>query len=273
MTQKQQAFVDTVKKFYSAYGRHDLPWRQTTDPYMILVSEIMLQQTQVSRVRVKYTEFLKVFPSVTVLATAPLGTVLSAWQGLGYNRRALMLHSCAKTLLEELKGEWPHDTPTLRLLPGVGPYTAAAVAAFAFGVPSVLIETNIRTVYLYHFFKNKVEIADKQSLPLIAATLDLDDPRSWYYALMDYGSHLKQTSGNKNTQSKHYTKQSKFSGSARQIRGAIIRTLSQHDVGLTLAQIKKSNLTLDSHSFTQQIDNLMAEKLLAKTTTRYHLPR
>lgn len=273
MTKNQRAFVETVLKFYSDQGRCDLSWRQTTDPYEILVSEIMLQQTQVARVRVKYEEFLRLFPTVTVLAKAPLGIVLSAWQGLGYNRRAKMLHGCAKAIVGDHKGVWPHDTTTLRHLPGVGPYTASAVAAFAWGVPSVLIETNIRTVYLHHFFKNRTDVADKELLPLIATTLDYNDPRTWYYALMDYGSYLKQTVGNISKQSTHYTKQTKFVGSDRQIRGAIIKTLSQHNVGLTLAQIKKSNPTLDSQSFTQQIDNLMAEKMLAKTKTRYHLPR
>jgi A/G-specific adenine glycosylase len=272
MNQKEKNFASAVKAFYTAHGRHDLPWRQTQDPYKILVSEIMLQQTQVPRVISKYAEFLKLFPTLQSLTNAPLGAVLSAWQGLGYNRRAKMLHQCAKTIVDEYKGAWPTDIATLRALPGIGPYTAGAVAAFAFNIPSTIIETNVRTVYLHHFFPNSTDVPDSSLLPLITATLDATDPRSWYYALMDYGSHLKQTIGNKSKQSKHYTKQSKFKGSDRQIRGAIIRALSNNSVGLTLIKLQLANNQIDSERIVEQLHKLLGEHMVEKVGSRYRLP-
>lgn len=273
MNQKQKAFVKTVTDFYVTYGRHDLPWRQTHDPYKILVSEIMLQQTQVSRVISKYAEFLKTFPTVQSLASSPLGAVLSAWQGLGYNRRAKMLHQCAQTIVHEYKGKWPQDISTLRLLPGIGPYTAGAVAAFAFNIPSTIIETNVRTVYLHHFFPTDTNVPDASLLPIITATLNTDDPRSWYYALMDYGSHLKQTVGNKSKQSKHYTKQSKFKGSDRQIRGAIIRTLTKTPAGVTIAYLSKEHSATEIPRLKTQLQKLVTEAMVEKVGNRYCLPQ
>ncbi len=273
MTKKQQAFVDTVKKFYTAHGRHDLPWRQTHDPYKILVSEVMLQQTQVARVIPKYAEFLSLFPTVQALAEAPLGAVLTVWQGLGYNRRAKLLHLCAQAIIREYKGEWPYDIATLKSLPGIGPYTAGAVAAFAFSMPSTIIETNIRTVYLQHFFPDETAVPDSLLLPVITSTLDQANPRDWYYAVMDYGSHLKQTIGNKNTQSKHYTKQSKFVGSDRQIRGAIIRTLSQAKTSFTLPVLTKQLGAIEPERLTHQLQKLVTENMVQKVGSRYGLPQ
>ena len=272
MTKKQQTFVSTVNDFYKQHGRHDLPWRQTTDPYQILVSEIMLQQTQVTRVITKYEEFLNIFPSIETLAQASLSSVLSVWQGLGYNRRAKMLHECAKSVVTDLQGEWPRELHSLKQLPGIGAYTASALLAFAFNCATPLIETNVRTVYLYHFFNTKVGVGDSELMPIIEATLDTKNPRDWYYALMDYGSYLKQTVGNKNKQSKQYTKQSVFKGSDRQIRGAIIRTLSKTSSGVTLAYLTKQNIEHDNTRLNQQLLKLVSEKMVAKNGTRYSLP-
>ena len=152
MNKKEREFVARVWEYYKAHGRHDLPWRKTTDPYKILVSELMLQQTQVDRVLLKYKAFLKLFPTARRLAAAPLGDVLRAWQGLGYNRRAKFLHQAAQYVTNELKGRWPKDEAGLLALPGVGPYTARAVLAFAYNEPVVLIETNVRQVFLHHLF-------------------------------------------------------------------------------------------------------------------------
>ncbi len=272
MNKKQQAFVSTVNTFYKQHGRHDLPWRHTSDPYHILVSEIMLQQTQVARVIPKYEGFLKTFPTVEVLAKAPLGAVLSAWQGLGYNRRAKMLHECAQSLVSDYAGVWPAEFHTLKSLPGIGAYTASAVLAFAFNKATPLIETNVRTVYLYHFFSKKIDVPDKELMPIIEATLTTKNPRDWYYALMDYGSFLKQTVGNKNTQSKQYTKQSVFKGSDRQIRGAIIRTLSKHSGGLTLATLTKQNNELDGVRIPVHLAKLVSEGMVVKRGAQYLLP-
>lgn len=220
-------FQAQIWAFYEPSGRHNLPWRRTKNPYRILVSEVMLQQTQVSRVLVKYKEFLKRFPTVVSLANAPLSDVLRVWQGMGYNRRAQYLRSGAQNIVNDYKERVPKTEKQLVKIPGIGHYTANAILTFAHNEPRVFIETNIRRVFIHHFFKNRNDITDKEVLPLVEATLDTKNPRQWYYALMDYGAHLpKVTRKNSNTQSKHYTKQSKFSGSLRQLRGKIIRELS-----------------------------------------------
>ncbi len=202
-----------------------MPWRETADPYHILVSEIMLQQTQVERVRLKYTEFLEVFPDVHALAVAPLSDVLQVWQGLGYNRRAIFLKRCAEEIENSYCGQFPQSIAELQSLPGIGPYTARAVAAFAFGIAEPLIETNIRTVFIHLFFHDRDKVCDSELLPLIAATLDRDNPREWYYALMDYGVMLKQTLPNPGRRSRHHAQQSPFEGSNRQLRSRMLREI------------------------------------------------
>jgi len=220
------------------YRKHErtFPWRPPSlklrkdgscDPYRILVSEIMLQQTQTERVVPFYAKFLKAFPTIAALARAPLRDVLRVWQGLGYNRRALMLKRLAEVVVEKHRGRLPKTEAELRALPGIGPYTAAAVCAFAYNHPAVFIETNIRTVFLHHFFPKKKRVMDAQLLPLVAATVDQKNPREWYWALMDYGVFLKKKHGNANRRSAHYMAQTKFEGSDRQIRGAIIRALTR----------------------------------------------
>jgi A/G-specific adenine glycosylase len=226
------AFRRLVWQHYRNNGRHDLPWRKTNDPYKILVSEIMLQQTQVLRVTEKYKSFIKKFPTVRALARAPLADVLKEWSGLGYNRRAKYLHEAAKQLAAKKK----INTDDFKGLPGVGPYTASAVSVFAFNKPDVLIETNIRTAYIHHFYPLRTRrvlsgIADSQLLVLARRAAEgsplAGGPREWYWALMDYGAYLKKSGVRNNHQSAHYTKQSKFEGSLRQIRGAILRQLHE----------------------------------------------
>lgn len=228
---RTQTFRKVVWEYYQAQGRHDLPWRQpetdgTFDPYKILVSEIMLQQTQVGRVIPKFQEFLEKFPSFTALANAPLGEVLKSWNGLGYNRRAKFLWQAASMVMQEYDGRLPEQLDQLVKLPGVGQNTAGAILAYAYNTPVVFIETNIRTVFIHHFFSTVNEVTDKEIIALVAKTLP-DNPRGWYWALMDYGSHLKQTVGNLNQQSRQYTKQSAFHGSRRQIRGKVLRLLAE----------------------------------------------
>jgi len=209
-----KSFRKIIWDHFRTEGR-DLPWRRTADPYRVLVSEIMLQQTQVARVVPKYTEFVKRFPTFRALAKAPVRAVLSLWQGLGYNRRALMLQRCAQAIVADAPGP----------LPGVGPYTAGAVLAFAFNKPAVIIETNIRRVYLHHYFPGRRDISDRQLLPIIERTLDQKRPRQWYWALMDYGAYLATQIENPNRRSRHYSKQSTFEGSNRQLRGRVLRAL------------------------------------------------
>lgn len=270
MQKREKDFIQTVWDFYTSSGRHKLPWRQTKDPYRILVSEVMLQQTQVDRVIPKYKAFLKAFPTFASLADAPLGAVLGHWQGLGYNRRAKMLHECAKAVVSDYGGKLPQDEAKLRALPGIGPYTARAVLAFAFGIANPLIETNVRTVYIHHFFGDKTDITDAEILSYMIETLDKENPREWYYALMDYGSHLKRTVGNNITKSKHYTKQSTFKGSDRQIRGAIIRQLT------TLGSLSYKKLLIavpfDELRVAAQLERLIEEGMVVKVKQSYSLP-
>ena len=222
---ERDAFRRIVLDYYAAFGR-SFPWRDTWDPWAILVSEVMLQQTQTERVVPKYEAFLAAFPTPADLADASLERLLGLWSGLGYNRRALALKRAAAIVATEHGGRLPNDEDGLLALPGIGPYTARAVAAFAFSKPSVFIETNIRTVYLYHFFPEAESVHDRALEPLIAASLDREDPRGWYYALMDYGAFLKRRYGNPNARSAHYAKQSPFADSKRRIRGAILREVS-----------------------------------------------
>lgn len=218
--------INAVRSHYAAQGRAHLPWRKTRNPYRILVSEVMLQQTQVDRVIPKYALFLKTFPTVESLAKAPLLKVLSVWSGLGYNRRAKMLHEAAKAIQRQ-GGVFPQTVEDLEDLPGIGPYTARAVSIFAFNTPQVCIETNIRTVFTHFYFPKKKIVSDKEILPRIEHDLAHSgmEPREFYAALMDYGSYLKKQGVRINNKNAQYTKQSKFEGSARQKRAAKLRAL------------------------------------------------
>lgn len=184
----------------------------------------MLQQTQVERVIPFYQAFLKEFPSARALARAPLSKVLSVWQGLGYNRRAKMLQNAATEIVGKWKGRFPKMIEDIESLPGVGPYTARAVAAFAYNVDSSFVETNIRTVLIHHFFRTGT-VSDKELVPVLEAALPRGKAREWYSALMDYGSALKRAGQKTNARVKGYAKQKAFEGSARQARGAILRAL------------------------------------------------
>ena len=218
------AFQQTIRDYYREHGRK-LPWRETYDPYAILVSEIMLQQTQVERVREKYREFLAALPTLEALARAELAQVLSLWQGLGYNRRAVSLRACAQVVVERFGGELPREVRELETLPGIGHYTARAVAAFAFGAPTTFIETNIRSVFIHHFFGDLESVRDSEIAPLVELTLDTGNPRDWYYALMDYGAMLKKSGINPSRKSAHHSRQSPFRGSNREQRGQILRLI------------------------------------------------
>lgn len=224
---KIEAFRKEVWTYYKKNGRNDLPWRKTVDPYKILVSEMMLQQTQVPRVIEKYKSFIKKFPTVRKLADAKFSDVLKEWSGLGYNRRAKYLHDAATMIVKEHNGKFPREYPSLRAIPGVGQYTANAVRVFAFDEPEVLVETNVRTAVIHHFLTKRTAIEDFD-IEKIAATAAVEqDPREWHSALFDYGSHLKQLGVRTNAQSAKYVPQSKFEGSLRQVRGEILRQLHE----------------------------------------------
>lgn len=271
MSENQNTFAATVTDFYRTSGRHTLPWRNTKNPYRILLSEMMLQQTQVDRVIPKYHAFIEQFPTVQSLAGASLGEVLIAWQGLGYNRRAKMLHSCAQEVVLRYKGVFPKTFTKLVSLPGIGPYTAGAVMAFAYNQPVPIIETNIRAVFIHHFFKNKDTVLDADIIALVEKTLDSKNPREWYWALMDYGSFIKKEFGNPNSKSKHYIKQSKFEGSDRQIRGAILRELV-HQKKMTRISILKLLSSFEDIRVDAQLFSLEEEGMITRKGKSYSLP-
>jgi len=223
--EKIEEFQHIILTYFNENGR-SFPWRETQDPYKILCSELMLQQTQTERVIPKYKAWLERFPTAKDLAAANFSDVLIQWSGLGYNRRARFLQNACKTVVEKFNGEFPHTKNELQKLSGVGPYTSGAVSAFAFNNPEIFIETNIRAVYIFFFYSNKTGVSDSDLLQLIEQTLYKENPRIWYYALMDYGAELKRKIKNPNRKSAHYTKQTKFEGSLRQARGAILRQLT-----------------------------------------------
>lgn len=219
-----EQFQKKVWNYYVQHGR-DLPWRMPPfDAYNILVSELMLQQTRVSRVIPKYTEFLELFPTIQILAGATLAEVIKAWSGLGYNRRAKYVHDAAKSLAYTQR---PWSLVGFTACKGIGYNTAAAIMTYAYNQPLAFIETNIRTVYIHHFFANSLDpISDMDILESVERTLVRDNPREFMWALMDYGSHLKSTTGNMARHSKHYTRQAVFEGSRRQMRGRVLRLLA-----------------------------------------------
>ncbi|MFP4443662.1 MAG: HAD-IA family hydrolase, partial [Spirochaetia bacterium] len=214
-------FRDKVWKQYRQLGRH-FPWRKTRDPYEIFVSEIMLQQTQVERGIKKYREFLDAFPTPASLAEAPVGDIYRVWKGLGYNRRALYLKNAAQMIVDEFGGTVPAAPLLLRKLPGVGPSTAGAVAAYAWEIPAVFIETNIRRALIHAFFPEANRVPDSKLELLLRQLTDRDDPRNWYYALTDYGAALGKEKVNANRRSTAYSRQSPFQNSFRQLRGRIL---------------------------------------------------
>lgn len=253
-------FQERVWEYYRQHGRA-LPWREpeadgSFDAYKVLVSEIMLQQTQANRVIPKYSEFLEKFPTVRKLADAALADVLRAWSGLGYNRRAKYLHEAAKALAGNPQ---PWSLTDLTACKGIGHNTAAAVVAYAYDEPVVFVETNIRTVFIHHFFTDKDGVHDKEILPLVEGALDCENPREFYWALMDYGTHLKATVGNASRASKHYARQSEFHGSARQLRGHVLRLLGERH----LTREELAERLVDDRT-DAVIDGLVREGLVSK---------
>ena len=238
LTPELRAFVEFVAKKGRELYR-DLPWRRTYDPYAIWISEVMLQQTQVSRVDGRWQRWLERFPTVDALAAAAPSDVLEEWQGLGYNRRALSVHRAAQAI-SEAGGIFPQDPKELVKLPGIGPATAAGIRAFAFNLHGVYLETNVRTVFLHELYPQAEGVPDSELVPLVDltcpasvtdaandATAELT-PRSWYYALLDYGAYLKKTIPNPSRRSKSHVKQTRFEGSHRQKRAELLRVLLAH---------------------------------------------
>ncbi len=261
-------FRRRIYRYFHDHGRQ-MPWRDTTDPYRILISEIMLQQTQVERVALKYEPFITAFPDLSALARAPLRDLMANWQGLGYNRRALALQRLARRVVAEFDGRLPDSVATLRTFPGIGPATAGALAAFAFNQPVVFIETNIRRVFLHFFFPGRSGVTDQEILPLVDQTLDRRRPRPWYYALMDYGAMLKRAAPNPNRRSAHHQRQAPFAGSDRQIRGLILKALLETPA-LSLAALIKAVGKSPART-TRLIHILIKEGFLEQEGPRFRL--
>jgi A/G-specific adenine glycosylase len=262
------AFQNLIYAFYQNHGRR-LPWRETNDPYHILVSEMMLQQTQVERVLEKYDDFIKAFPDFHALAQAPLHAVLAVWQGLGYNRRAIALKKIAEIVVSTYKGMLPSRPEELLSLPGIGRYTASAIATFAFNQPTVFIETNIRTVFIHFFYQNQSKVKDNELLLLVEQTLDTANPRIWYYALMDFGALLKKRYQNPNRRSAHYHRQTPFKGSNRELRGLILKALTRQ-TSMSERELVES-LTLDPERIKSALTQLHDEGFIKKSGTTYRI--
>jgi A/G-specific adenine glycosylase len=247
----------------------DMPWRNDTRPYYVLVSELMLQQTQVDRVMPKFAAFITRFPDEVSLAQASLAEVLALWSGLGYNRRAKYLHESAKRIMGVFNGVFPTTYDDIITLPGVGPNTAGAILAYAYNQPVVFIETNIRTVYFEHLFDEHEQVNDSQLRDAVTATLDSEHPREFYWALMDYGSWLKRQGAGRLTKSAHYKKQTPLKGSVREVRGEIIRLLTQDDIAASeLAQRYDGDVR-----FASALDGLLADGLVTRTDGQLHLTK
>ncbi|MEO6109611.1 MAG: A/G-specific adenine glycosylase [Candidatus Saccharimonadales bacterium] len=246
-----------------------MPWRDNTEPYFVLVSELMLQQTQVDRVIPKFHQFMESFPTIQVLARASLGDVLTVWSGLGYNRRAKFLHEAAKKVIVDFNGQIPTTFEGLVTLPGVGPNTAGAVLVYSFNQPVIFVETNIRTVYFYHLFEDATLISDTELREKVTETLDHEHPREWYWALMDYGAYLKKQGVGQIDRSRHYKKQAPLKGSLREVRGQILKALTIKDMSKT----ELAKRMPEDERYEQAITALLNEGLVVKTANRLHLTR
>jgi len=247
----------------------DMPWRDNTESYFVLVSELMLQQTQVDRVIPKFELFMHTFPTIASLAISPLADVLTVWSGLGYNRRAKFLHEAAKKVVAEFDGVIPGTYDELVSLPGIGPNTAGAILAYSFNTPVVFIETNVRTVYFHHFFEDQALVTDKELKELVAQTVDQEHPREWYWAMMDYGSYLKKQGVGRINKSSHYKKQASLKGSLREVRGLILKALAVAD----LSQDELRQAMPADERYDSALAALLNEGMVTLTDSRLHLTR
>ncbi|ADK81405.1 HhH-GPD family protein [Sediminispirochaeta smaragdinae] len=262
-------FRRLIYEFYKK-NRRSFPWRETNDPWLILLSEMMLQQTQTSRVATKWESLAGRFPNPQTMADVELAELLSLWSGLGYNRRALALKKIAERVVST-GGSLPDTYDGLVALPMIGPYTAKAVLAFAYNRPVVFIETNIRRIFIHHFFPDQEKVTDRQILPLVEETLDRKDPRNWYYALMDYGSALRGVE-NPNRRSAHYSRQSTFEGSDRQKRGALLRLLTASQGRARSCEELSTDINADPEKTMQLLSALVREGFVAESPEGYRIP-
>ncbi len=234
---------EALRSWY-APRRDAYPWRGSHDPYAVWVSEVMLQQTQASRVVPAFGSFLRRFPTVRALAAAARRDVVRAWGGLGYNRRAVRLSEAARVIVRDHGGRIPRDPAALRELPGVGPYTAAAVASLGFGDPVAVVDTNVRRVVArVHLGIDGHDAPAREVATLADAWLDRDDPVTWNQAVMDLGREVCRPKPRCDVcplarvcrfrlagsiAGRGPKRQGPFEGSTRQVRGAVVRALRSH---------------------------------------------
>lgn len=280
----QTKFQNTVLKWYENNGRN-LPWRNTTNPYHILVSEVMLQQTHIERVIPKYEAFLHQFPSIEALARAPTSEVLRVWSGLGYNRRALFLQKCAQELMHEMN--FPQNEKELKKLHGIGKYTAAAILSFAYNKNVPVIDTNIHLLYkrLFYGSKSHIEALAKKHLPK-------GKSRHWHNALIDIGTlfcsskHprcsdcpltiLCKTAGKKIKIEATRRKKTvvPFSQSDRIVKGSILKLLMKKNYSAATLhkKIAEMNVKRSKKKFTEILVQMQKECLVKKKRKAYTLP-
>jgi A/G-specific adenine glycosylase len=264
---KISKFQKIVWDFYRT-RRRAMPWRAEPTPYYVMVSELMLQQTQVARVMGKFPVFVRRFPTIQDLAAAQLGEVLEVWSGLGYNRRAKFLWQAAQVVVRDFGGEIPRGQKELVKLPGIGVNTAGAILAYAYNEPAVFIETNVRTVFIHHFFDDNMNaVADDELRQVVAAALPLENPREWYWAVMDYGTELKSSIGAQLHRVKNYRPQSTFKGSRREVRGKVIKTLVEQR-GATMQDL--SALIFDER-LEEVCESLVAEGMITRRGDAFYL--
>ncbi|MBK8807502.1 MAG: A/G-specific adenine glycosylase [Bacteroidales bacterium] len=255
---------------YGYYEKNyrSMPWREDTSPYNVFLSELMLQQTQVNRVMQKFNEFSSVFANFEAIAKASLHEVLLLWNGLGYNRRAKYLKSASEIIVNNYKGVLPQSFDDLKQLPGIGEATARAILVYAYNKPELFIETNIRQVLIFHFFSMEEKIEDQKLLQVLHQVVDKENPKMFYWAMMDYGTFLKKQFGNLNSLSTTYTKQSKFVGSQRQKRGQILRLVLHKPQTF---EMLNSELKTSANELNEIVHQLEKEKLLIFQNEMYYI--
>lgn len=252
----------------------DLPWRHTSDPYAILVSEVMLQQTQVSRVLEKYDVFLGKYPTVFSLADAPASEIIRDWKGLGYNRRALYLHRSARIVVEKYKGIFPKSETELLSIPGIGKYTARAILVFAFRHTVAMVDTNIRKIITHFFYDDRT-----QPESVIWETANRLVPKGksweWHQALMDYGAlELAKQTGKNPARSIRRKKTVPFNQTNRFLRGRILdalRVSPRNDSGLVSEMVRTCKRP--ESVVRDAVEQLIREGLCERTGAVLSLPQ
>lgn len=240
----------------------DLPWRNINDAYAVLVSEVMLQQTQVARVERYWSQFLETFPTLETLAAGSVSEVLGLWQGLGYNRRALSLKRAAEEVVAAGRTRLPETFDELVALPGIGPATASGIMAFAYERPAVYVETNVRAVFLHELFPEEEKVPDADLIPYVADTAHTTDPRGWNYALLDYGAALKRSGINPTRASATYARQSPFEGSRRQKRAELVRIALGSSSGISVDEAHRALNDAETSCGRPSVDESLFSSLL-----------